>query len=116
MPQTDLWLQLVAPICSLGYVYWAENPRKDRLFFVKGMPPFGTRRSHHVHVRTSQDAERELAFRDALRADPGLARKYERLKEKLTQRHATDREAYTEGKTAFVTEALNGRPPSRGAG
>src|ERR1700687_3050114 len=45
---------LVDPIKSLDYVYWAENPRSDRMFFVKGMPPFGTRRTHHVHVRTPE--------------------------------------------------------------
>src|SRR4051812_47931756 len=54
----ELWPQLIDPIQSLGYVYWAENPRKDRMFFVKGMPPFGSRRTHHLHVRVSHDAER----------------------------------------------------------
>ncbi len=29
----------------LDYVYWADNPKKDRLFFVKGMPPFGSKRT-----------------------------------------------------------------------
>jgi GrpB-like predicted nucleotidyltransferase (UPF0157 family) len=101
-----LWAQLISPIQSLGYTYWAENPCKDRLFFVKGMPPFGRRRTHHVHVRLPHDAESELAFRDLLRANPALARKYEILKDSLAERCPTDREAYTEGKAAFVSEAL----------
>ena len=101
-----LWPQLISPIESLGYAYWAENPRKDRLFFVKGMPPFGPRRTHHVHVRLPHDAESELAFRNLLRANPALARKYELLKDSLAERYPTDREAYTEGKTAFISEAL----------
>ena len=108
-PEREIWPLFVTPICSLGYVYWAENPRKDEMFFVKGMPPFGARRSHHVHVRTPQDAKRELAFRDALCADPALAHEYEKLKQALAERHATDRDAYTEGKSAFVMEALKGK-------
>jgi GrpB-like predicted nucleotidyltransferase (UPF0157 family) len=38
----SLWPRLLAPLSSLGYIYWAENPRTDRMFFVKGMPPFGS--------------------------------------------------------------------------
>jgi GrpB-like predicted nucleotidyltransferase (UPF0157 family) len=101
-----LWVELAAPIRSLGYVYWSDNPRKDRMFFVKGMPPFGPRRTHHLHVRVPQDAEQELAFRDLLRRDSTLARSYELLKERLAERFPTDREAYTDGKTAFITDAL----------
>jgi GrpB-like predicted nucleotidyltransferase (UPF0157 family) len=60
----------VEALQGLEYVYWADNPRKDRMFFVKGMPPFGTGRSHHVHV-TEPGGEmwQRLAFRDYLRAD-----------------------------------------------
>ncbi len=25
---------------SIDYVYWQENPNPERMFFVKGMPPF----------------------------------------------------------------------------
>ena len=46
----------VEALRNLDYVYWADNPKKDRMFFVKGMPPFGSKRSHHVHV-TEPDGE-----------------------------------------------------------
>jgi GrpB-like predicted nucleotidyltransferase (UPF0157 family) len=105
-PTPALWPQLIEPITSVGYVYWAENPRKDRMFFVKGMPPYGSRRTHHVHVRLPQDAEAELAFRDLLRGDAALAREYEQLKESLARRYPTDRDAYTDGKSAFIAHAL----------
>jgi len=105
-PQPALWPALVGPITSAGYAYWTGNPRKDRMFFVKGMPPSGARRTHHVHVRLPGDAEAELAFRDLLRADPSLVRRYEMLKEDLAARFPDDREAYTEGKTEFVANAL----------
>lgn len=44
----------------------------------------------------------QLAFRDALRADPLLVRRYADLKRKLAAEHAADREAYTAGKADFV--------------
>jgi len=105
-PQPTMWAALVEPLTSVGYAYWSENPRRDRMFFVKGMPPFGVRRTHHVHVRLAQDAITELAFRDLLRADPTLVRRYEIVKEDLAARFPNDRDAYTEGKTEFVANAL----------
>ncbi len=79
---------------NLDYVYWAENPRQDRMFFVKGMPPFGSKRSHHVHV-TEPDGEmwRRLAFRDHLRAHPEEARTYEQLKRRLATEYRGERDA-----------------------
>jgi len=29
-------LSVIAPLRRLGYVFWAENPKTDRMFFVKG--------------------------------------------------------------------------------
>jgi GrpB-like predicted nucleotidyltransferase (UPF0157 family) len=65
-PDPGEWPRLIEPIKSLGYVFWADNPRRDRLFFVKGMPPFGARRTHHLHVRTPEDARTALVFCDEL--------------------------------------------------
>ena len=39
----------VETLQKLDYIYWADNPKKDRMFFVKGMPPYGERRTHHAH-------------------------------------------------------------------
>ena len=49
---------------GLDYSFWADNPKTDRLFFVKGLPP-APRRTHHLHV-TEPEGElwRRLAFRD----------------------------------------------------
>jgi GrpB-like predicted nucleotidyltransferase (UPF0157 family) len=91
----------------LEYVYWAENPRNDRMFFVKGMPPFGARRTHHVHV-TEPDGEMwlRLAFRDYLRAHPEEAETYQSLKRQLAAEHVTDREAYTAAKADYVVDVM----------
>jgi GrpB-like predicted nucleotidyltransferase (UPF0157 family) len=100
----------VAPIKALGYVYWDDNPATDRMFFVKGMPPYGERRTHHVHITETAGEmwQRRLAFRDYLRAHPEEAECYAALKYDFAQRHATDREAYTAAKTDYV-EALHRR-------
>jgi GrpB-like predicted nucleotidyltransferase (UPF0157 family) len=84
--------KLVEPIEAIGYVFWAENPNKDRMFFVKGMPPYGDRRTHHIHVfePTSESFRRALAFRDYLRAHPDEAEQYRQLKQELAQRHRSD--------------------------
>lgn len=97
----------VAALRTLDYVYWADNPKKDRMFFVKGMPPFGSRRSHHVHV-TEPEGEmwQRLVFRDYLRAHPEEAGTYERLKKRLAAEHPTDREAYTDAKSAYVESVM----------
>ena len=97
----------VEALRKLDYVYWADNPKKDRMFFVKGMPPFGSKRSHHVHV-TEPHGEmwQRLAFRDHLRAHPEEAETYERLKKRLAAEHQTDREVYTNAKFAYVASVM----------
>ncbi|MET0209647.1 MAG: GrpB family protein [Burkholderiaceae bacterium] len=103
---TSRWPRLAVPLQELGYVRWDDNPRPDRVFFVKGLPPFGIGRTHHVHVRTPADAVDEIVFRDWLRAHAGDAARYAALKRELAARHVDDRQSYTEGKTAFVAEVL----------
>lgn len=97
---------MIEPVLSLGYVYWAENRKTDRMFFVKGLPPYGERRTHHVHM-TEPDGEmwqRRLAFRDHLRANADEASRYEALKRDLAARFPKDRERYTEAKTEYVED------------
>jgi GrpB-like predicted nucleotidyltransferase (UPF0157 family) len=106
LDDTSVWPRLLAPLSSLGYIYWAENPRTDRMFFVKGMPPFGRRRSHHVHVRTPADASEELLFRDWLREHPEDAGRYAKLKRELVERFKSNREAYTNAKGEFIRQIL----------
>lgn len=67
------------------------------------------RRTHHLHLVPvgSKRFEDELAFRDRLRNDPAVAEKYTALKRELATRFATDREAYTEAKAAFIVRELS---------
>jgi len=65
---------------------------------------------HHVNVcpEDSAELERHLRFRDRLRDDPSLARKYGELKRELARVHRNDRVTYGELKTGFVERALRG--------
>lgn len=99
--------RFVEPLEELDYAFWSDNPKTDRLFFVKGMPPYGARRTHHVHVvEPSAEPWQRLRFRDYLIAHPDEARRYADLKRNLAAMNRSDREAYTDAKAAFVDEIM----------
>lgn len=91
-----------------GYVYWSENPDPTRMFFVKGMPPYGKQRTHHVHIveSTSREWIHKIAFRDYLIAHPALAKEYQALKISLASQYQYDREKYTDAKGEFIGRIL----------
>lgn len=86
-----------------------------RRFFVKP-DAAGHRRIAHLHVIPAGHARwaEQIAFRDALRSDDQLARRYENLKRQLAECHGHDREAYTKAKGAFVADALRRAGPTAG--
>lgn len=93
---------------KLGYEYWYENPDPERMFFAKGMPPFGEKRTHHIHIvePTSKHWNGKINFRDYLIAHPETAKEYQALKMKLAQQYTYDREEYTNAKGEFVNRIL----------
>jgi GrpB-like predicted nucleotidyltransferase (UPF0157 family) len=77
-----------------------------RRFFVKP-DASGQRRSAHLHVIRAGHprwAAEQIAFRDALRGDNPLAKRYEHLKWRLAAQYANDREAYTAANAEFVAD------------
>ena len=76
--------------------------------------PSATRRTHHLHlVGDPNELKRNLRFCDALRRDVQLVAEYAALKSELAEEFFDDREAYTAGKTAFITRVvstLDGNP------
>jgi GrpB-like predicted nucleotidyltransferase (UPF0157 family) len=88
---------------ELGYQYKGEFGIPRRHYFVKGDP-----RLFHVHMSEidSQEWHDTLLFRDYLRSHARLAREYAQLKVQLAAQYPHDREAYMEGKTAFVLRVL----------
>ena len=97
-------LACVPDLAQLDYLHAPYLP-EEMVWLCKPDP---RRRTHHLHLvpTGSRRYEDELAFRDALRTDSGLAAEYERLKRDLAERHRDDREAYTAAKSKFVRAAL----------
>jgi GrpB-like predicted nucleotidyltransferase (UPF0157 family) len=89
------------------YVPPELDRRPWRRFFVKP-DASGLRRAAHLHLISAGHPRwaEQIAFRDALRGDHQLARKYENLKRLLTVQHADDREAYSRAKAKFVADVL----------
>lgn len=81
------------------------DARPWRRFFVQVVDEHRAAHLHLLPVGSARWSE-QLAFRDALRADPLLVRRYADLKRKLAAEHAADREAYTAGKADFVRSVL----------
>ena len=102
-------LASVAPLEALGYEYHGENGIPGRHYFDhfdKGGAQ-GTGIQHvHMLVVGSEEWTRHIVFRDYLRENSEEAEKYAQLKQSLAEQYGQDREAYTEGKTAFVERAL----------
>ena len=117
----------IAPLAALGYV--TEPHRPEALYFFRPAPSAAQEKhTHHLHLTTPGSAlwNERLAFRDALLADPELAREYQRLKQDLARAHPNDLAAYTSGKRALIARvlgaagislrALTQPPPSSGPG
>jgi GrpB-like predicted nucleotidyltransferase (UPF0157 family) len=97
----------VDPLESMGYSYWRDNPDIKHMFFVKGLPPQGSGRTHHVHIFESDRFKEYTRFRDALKNNPILAKDYEKLKVELAKKFEFDREAYTKAKSNFIRSVLD---------
>ncbi len=94
----------IGPLAQVGYEYAPYLP-SVMLWFCK---PGLSRRTHHLHLvpTGSRRFADELAFRDFLRSHRDCAADYEDLKRALAARYEHDREAYTEGKSGFITDVL----------
>ena len=99
---------VVAKLEAIGYLDRGDAAFQGGHLLVKEASP-GVR-THHVHVVRSDDPQWRswLRFRDFLRADRELRRRYARLKQELKERFPTDRRSYTLAKTRFIEDALQG--------
>lgn len=94
---------LIPAFEAAGYLYRPLQSTPERRFFRRGEP-----RQYHLHLTPlgSQVWRDQLTFRNMLRLDPVVASAYAELKREVAARYPADREAYIEGKTAFVRDVL----------
>ena len=106
--------QMAVPVLAAGgWLFWPEDPNRDyRLWFLRPTPQV---RTHHLYLIQHDHPElhRLLLFRDALRDDADLRTAYATLKDELAKRHSTDRDAYTDAKSAFISAAVRARGADR---
>ena len=81
---------------------WEHSPHRPGIAHHFSKPGFGL----HLTEPVSDLWNERLAFRDTLRADPGLVAEYVALKLQLAQEHPDDLGAYTAGKREFVGRVL----------
>jgi GrpB-like predicted nucleotidyltransferase (UPF0157 family) len=97
------------PLFRSGYTTSAEFNASlvDRKWFMRWRDGH---RTHHLHVVVHGSGvwHEYIRFRDVVRAQPEVARRYAELKSGLTAKHALDREAYTQAKEDFVRSVLQG--------
>jgi GrpB-like predicted nucleotidyltransferase (UPF0157 family) len=102
----DTTAQIVPVLEADGYDYlWRPTAGDDT-------PPFYAwfikrnregERTHHIHMVERDYPQWEaLLFRDYLIANPGVARQYLEVKQRLAAEFPNDRVAYTDGKGDFV--------------
>ncbi len=97
--------QAISRLAKIGYVHLGDLGIPGREAF--SAPP--NTPEHHLYVCAREAAElrRHLAFRDYLRRNPAAARQYAELKRGLAHCCGTDRDAYTQAKTGFITGILD---------
>lgn len=114
VPDLQDSLSLVPTLEALGFVYRVDDELPDRHYFPRTT---GGLRRHHLSLAEPDSWHRRnsLTFRDALRRDPDLSRRYGALKRRLAESVGRDRLAYLNGKTDFVLGVLRaeGLQPAR---
>lgn len=100
--------------CSGWHLVPADfDARPWRRFLVRVSDGNRTAHPHLLQADSPRWAE-QLAFRDALRADPALVHRYAELKRTLVTSHGNDRQAYTAGRrTSSVASSRSGRVRTR---
>lgn len=108
----------IDPLAVLGWVHAPESGDEDHRIRSFCTPNIANR-THHLHVveESSEHWRGWLAFRDILRAHPGIAGAYAALKRELASAHGGDpnrRSSYRGGKAQFISEvtqiAVGGQP------
>ena len=102
----DLFPQVCEKLATMGWRYEGDYGIAGREAF-KPTKPLDFM-SHHLYVCPSSSAEmrRHLALRDYLRENAAAADEYGKLKQQLAKQHGNDKDAYIDGKSAFIQEIL----------
>ncbi|TVX93803.1 GrpB family protein [Paenibacillus agilis] len=107
--------KVIKKLEELGYVHEGDLGIKNREAFARkdSCVPYSNegmvKHAHHLYVcnRESEELKRHIMFRDILRKYPLVVAEYTNLKLQLSNTFRNNRQAYTEGKTEFITRTMN---------
>lgn len=91
----------------LGLEWKGEFGIPERLYFVRKAKDEVTHLSHiHIFEKGNERINDHLDFRDYLKAEPKIAKEYEKLKIELKDKFMDDPKSYQEGKSSFIEMVL----------
>jgi len=95
---------IIELLSKLQYSYQGEYGLPGRHFFIKGKP-----REFHLHIVDDNTDHwgKWLAFREILKKDEDVRRRYQDLKYRLLEMYQFDREKFTMGKSAFINSIVS---------
>jgi GrpB-like predicted nucleotidyltransferase (UPF0157 family) len=103
----DIAEKLLGPLREYGYFTppHCNDGLTDRRWLLRHS---GGHRTHHLHLvlHGGEGWRRTIQFRDALCADPEIAKRYEKLKRDLVTITDNNRSAYISAKSEFVEMIL----------
>ena len=102
-PSLGLIDEATPDLVERGYEARGEYGIEGRRYFSRAAAP-GLKLHLHAFESGHERIAKHLRFRDYLLAHPEEAARYARLKQELAIRYANDRDAYQEGKAAFIAE------------
>jgi len=93
-------------LARIGYTHVEPEPGNQEWFYCCGKGPHSI--GYHLHLvkYKSSHWNKHLLFRDYLRNHRGVARQYEELKMRLAEEFGSDRETYTQSKSAFIESVI----------
>ena len=93
----------IDPLKNIGYKHRIIPELPERHYFSKGEP-----RTHQIHMYGPENKYfwEQIAFRDKVRSNPEILKKYQDLKQELSQKYGTDKLAYAIAKTKFIKSIL----------
>ncbi len=103
----DVISELIEKVTAFGYIYRGDGKNLGGHLFVWESEP--SVRTIHLHVVGLDDLQwsNYIRFRDILRNDSGVRKRYAGLKRKLWDTFTNDRKSYTDSKHNFIQGVLN---------
>jgi len=109
VPSSEVIPTVAERLSKIGYIDRGDAGRNGGYILVKESEP--DIRTIHVHIveLTDNQWRNYIDFRDILRRDAVIRRRYAEAKQHLAEKYRHDRKSYTAGKNEFIRGVLSGQ-------